>query len=872
MSLREGFNLSGLAIKYARLTVCFWLVIVIAGLFAFSSLKYALFPDIAFPVVIVNAQAPLATAEEIEAQVTNPLEQSLQTLAKLDKLSSSSYPGQAGLTLLFSPGTGIESSAQAVETALKGLSLPPQTTFDVIPFNLNESTAASYAIASNSKSLDELTETAQAQIVPVIAKLTGVLKVKLLGTASQSSADFATLVRFDNRNAIAFEVIKRENANTLEVVSRVEEAVGQLQADIPQVQIFLAQTQADYIREATQATIDALILAVVLAIAVIFLFLRNWQATLITALAIPLSLLGTSIVMALSGFNLETITLLAIALVIGIVVDDAIVEVENITRYLEAGETPKQAAILATREIGLTVSASTLTIVAVFLPVALMGGTVGQFFKPFGLTVSAAVLTSLLIARTLTPVLAVYWLKASQSQNINYKTPSFTHSYYKVLHWSLHHRRLVAGLAIGTFIAGVSLIPLIPQGFIPKLNRGEFNIVYTAPLPPLLTSQNRVLPSKPDSAPSAEEFGWLSEINPTRILLKRSRSVAQELEAVVWRSPAVESIYTVVGEGKPNQGKLYIKLEPKRQPNTAEVKEELRAALPILPGITTSVEDIPFINTSRDKSLEIALVGDDLNTLRSAAQTLKARVAKLPGFVDVSSSEADQSSIEHQNGQRVVYLSANLSKGQALGEATDQVVRIAQTLLPNGVNLELGGDSGRSSEVLGSFAGTLSLSVICMLAVLVWLFGRVLEPLVVALSLPLSIVGAMLGLLISRSDFGIISLIGLIFLLGLLDKNAVLLIDYVNQLRQAGLSRTGAILKTGVVRLRPILMTTASTILGMLPIALGIGAGAELRQPMAVAIIGGLITSSLLSLIVVPVIYTLLEDGWIKVFKRQKVG
>ena len=868
MSFKERFNLSGLAIKYARLTVCFWLAVAIAGLFAFSSLKYALLPDIAFPVVIVNAQAPLATAEEIEAQVTNPLEKSLQSLAGLDELTSSSYPGQTALTLLFSPGTSLESSSQAVEIALRGLSLPSQTTFDVIPFNLNESTAVSYAIASDSKSLDELTKIAQAQIIPAIAKLTGVLKVNLLGTASQSSADFATLVRFNNRNAIAFEVIKRENANTLEVVSRVEEAVGQLQADIPQVQISLAQTQADYIREATQATIDALILAVVLAIAVIFLFLRNWQATLITALAIPLSLLGTSIVMALSEFNLETITLLAIALVIGIVVDDAIVEVENITRYLEAGKTPLQAAILATREIGLTVSASTLTIVAVFLPIALMGGTVGQFFKPFGLTVSAAVLISLLIARTLTPVLAVYWLKANPSQRTNYST-SFTDYYYRVLHWSLHHRQLVAALAAIIFISGVSLIPLIPQGFIPKLNRGEFNIVYTAPFPPLLTSQNRVLPSKPDSAPIAEEFDWLSNINPTRILLNKSRSVAQELEAVVWRSPAVESVYTVVGEGKPNQGKLYIKLKPKRQSSTAEVQEELRAALPILPGVTTSVEDIPFINTSRDKSLEIALVGDDLNALRSTAQTLKSRVVKLPGFVDVTSSQADQSSIKHQNGQRVVYLSANLSEGQALGEATDQVVKIAQTLLPDGVNLKLGGDSGRSSEVLGSFAGTLSLSVICMLAVLVWLFGRVLEPLVVALSLPLSIVGAMLGLLISRSDFGIISLIGLIFLLGLLDKNAVLLIDYANQLRQSGLSRTEAILKTGVVRLRPILMTTASTILGMLPITLGIGAGAELRQPMAVAIIGGLITCSLLSLIVVPVIYTLLEDGWIKMFKRQ---
>ncbi|NER97984.1 MAG: efflux RND transporter permease subunit, partial [Symploca sp. SIO1B1] len=194
---------------------------------------------------------------------------------------------------------------------------------------------------------------------------------------------------------------------------------------------------------------------------------------------------------------------------------------------------------------------------------------------------------------------------------------------------------------------------------------------------------------------------------------------------------------------------------------------------------------------------------------------------------------------------------------------------VAQDILPDGVEIDLKGDSARIGSIFGSFAGTLALSVICMLSLLLLVFGRLLEPLVVGLSLPLSIVGAMLALLVTQSDFGMISLIGLIFLLGLLDKNALLLMDYANQLRKSGLSRTEAVLETGVVRLRPIMMTTASTILGMLPIALGLGAGSELRQPMAVAIIGGLITSTLLSLIVVPVLYTLLEDLWLKVFKRS---
>ncbi|MGH2416451.1 MAG: efflux RND transporter permease subunit, partial [Microcystaceae cyanobacterium] len=341
------------------------------------------------------------------------------------------------------------------------------------------------------------------------------LKVNLLGDSS--STNFPTLVRFNGQDALAFQVIKRGDANTLEVVSQVEKAVKQLQADLPEVQLVLAETQAKYIREATHATIDALILAIILAILVIFPFLRSFRATLITALAIPISLLGTCIIMAISGFNLETITLLALALVIGIVVDDAIVDVENISRHIDQGETPKQAAIRGTNEIGLAVSASTLTIMAVFLPVAFMGRSVGQFFKPFGLIVSAAVLFSLLVARTLSPVLAVYWLKPKQREQGRRgdKPPSpITNRYRNLLHWSLYHRKIVLGIAILSFIVGIALIPLIPKGFIPKLDRGEFNIVYTTPLPKLLSRLNSENSQLPIQNPKSEDgaFAWLTDL------------------------------------------------------------------------------------------------------------------------------------------------------------------------------------------------------------------------------------------------------------------------------------------------------------------------------------------------------------------------
>ncbi|MGB3138835.1 MAG: efflux RND transporter permease subunit, partial [Nodosilinea sp.] len=293
---------------------------------------------------------------------------------------------------------------------------------------------------------------------------------------------------------------------------------------------------------------------------------------------------------------------------------------------------------------------------------------------------------------------------------------------------------------------------------------------------------------------------------------------------------------------------------------------------PEFPGVTTSVEDLQFIDTGGEKPLQVVLVGDNLDSLTQAAIAIKDQVEALPGFVDVSITGGEdngQTEIHRRSGQRVAYVTANLSAGQALGQATDQVVAIANNVIPAGVSLDLGGDSARLNEVLGSFGFTLGLGAACMIAVLLVPFGRLLEPAVVGLSLPFALVGSMLALLITQSDFGMISVIGLLFLLGLLDKNALLLMDYINQLRRAGFKRDRAIQATGQVRLRPILMTTASTVLGMLPIALGLGAGAELRQPMAVAIIGGLITSTLLSLVVVPVLYTLLEDGWQKLSRSQ---
>ncbi|NJL84018.1 MAG: efflux RND transporter permease subunit, partial [Chloroflexaceae bacterium] len=715
----------------------------------------------------------------------------------------------------------------------------------------------------------------------------GVLKVNILGVAAATSpastaalpleaTHFSTLARFNGREALVLEVIKQETANTLEVAGAVAQKINQIAASLPQIQLSLSQTQADYIREATQSTLDALILAVILAVVVILVFLRNWRATLVAALAIPISLMVAFLVMAIAGLNLETITLLAIALVVGIIVDDAIVEVENVARHVEAGKSPKEAAIVATNEIGLTVTASTLTIAAVFVPVAFMQGTVGQFFKPFGLTVSVAVLASLLVARTLSPVLSIYCFPVKSTPSRG-ESQIFAFSlaeawvmerYRQLLAWALNHRTWVVSLALLSLVVGVGLIPLVPNGFIPKLDRGEFNLFYTTELPRL--SLASPAPTATPPAPNTSEddtFAWLDDIaqSPTRLLLRRTARLGESLESEVRRSPEVASVLSVAGlNGAPNKGKLYIKLRSDRAATTAQVQEQLRSTLASLPGVTTSIEDIPFVEAGGEKNLQLALVGDDLTRLQQTAQTLQSRLADLPAFVDVTTSLAKDSlsKIDRRNGDRVVYVSANVRSDWALGEASDRASQAAQALLPAGITLKLGGDSAYSRSVITGFTTTFALAVVCLLGVLIAQFGRLLEPLVIGLCLPLALVGSMVALLVTGSAFGVISLIGLLFLLGLLDKNAILLLDYANQLRQNGKSRREALMETGVVRLRPIVMTTASTIFGMLPLALGWGAGAELRQPMAVVIIGGLLTSSLLSLIVVPVVYTLLEDGW----------
>lgn len=899
-SLRERLNISRMAIRYPWLTIGFWIAVFVAGVLAFSSLKFALFPDITFPVVVVNASVPGKTAVETEQQLTRPIEQTFQGLEGVTDVDSITYPGQSVISVRFEVGTDLERSSQTVEGRLKAASLPKGATSKVIPINLNEASVSSYAIESDRRSLTQLTQTTKDSIIPALERIPGVLKVNFIGEPvtidltqqtdlKKALTQGGNQVRFNGREALAVQIVKRGDANTLEVADAAAETIQQLRTQFPDVRLTLAATQADYIRAANGETINALIEAIVISTLVIFPFLWSWRATFISALAIPTSLLGTAIVMAIYGFNLETITLLALAMIVGNVVDDAIVDVENITRHIEQGKTPRQAALSATDEIGLTVTAATLTVVAVFLPIGVMGGVLGQFFRPFGITISAAMVTSLLVSRTLSPLLAAYWLKPSRKRENQSNGTSGTgvkgmaRYYRNWLQWSLGHRWIVVGISVLSFVVGIALIPLIPKGFIPKLDRGEFNVTYVAPqptIPPELQAALAALAKQPSPEVLAQQAA-AGQIPPEQLAaaqrppklppfnpLQDSLEVAGTLDEFIRKSPQVDSVFTIVGsrQGEPNKGTIYVKLKPDRLLSTADVQDQFRQQLPQISGVTTSVEDLQFVDTGGEKPFQIRLVGEDLAALNRAARDLRTKLEDIPGLEDISTTADDNTgdtitTVRRHDGRRIVAISANLGQTLPIGEATDRAVAAAQTVLPAGITLDLGGDSAQAQEILGSFGRTLALSVLCIILVLFFLFKSWTDTVVVLVSLPLSIVGAMLGLLVARSDFGMISLLGIIFLLGLTNKNAILIVDYIKQLRQSGVERDAAILEATPIRLRPILMTTAATILGMMPLALGLGAGSELRTPMAISIMGGLITSTLLSLLVVPVIYALLDDA-----------
>jgi multidrug efflux pump subunit AcrB len=770
-----------------------------------------------------------------------------------------------------------------------------------------------------------------------------------LGDVSDSNAEPRQLARLNGKPVVAFSILRSTGSTLVTVEEGVQAAVKELQKTLPKdVKLQLIYTQADFIRESYYASIDALGLGAGLAVLTILVFLRDWRATLITAVALPLSVIPTFVILKIMGYTLNGMTLLALALVVGILVDDAIVEIENIERHMQMGKTPFKAALDASAEIGLAVVATTMSIVAVFMPVAFMPGIPGQFFRPFGITVAASVLFSLLVARTVTPMMAAYLLKDKGHHQVKQtleelKKDQFTYQYRRLLTWSLKHRVVTLIVAFIFFVASLQLLPLIPKGFIDKTDTGLATI--SIELPPGSTLQ--------DTDQAIQQT--------TRLLLNHPLSTAIESVLATAGAPAVTSNRGGGGGGAGgvNTATLYVKLKAVDQRPAGqhsqhvgqeEFEQTLRSELTQVPGVRIGFSQGRL---GSKKELSVLLKSENPIALNKVSETLLSQMRALPGLMEVTSSAslvkpeilvkpdpdraADQGvsvqaiartaslatlgdndanlakfdlpdrqipirvqleprfrddidtlknlQVPAKNGTlvplmavadislgngpsvinrfdraRQVSLEANL-QGIKLGEANTKVNNLpALKNLPSDVTQEAFGDAKVMQDVFSGFAGALSTAVLFIYAVLVLLFSNFLHPVTIMAALPLSIGGALLGLMVAQKSLGLYALIGVVLLMGIVTKNSILLVDYAILNQHEGKPLYKAVLESGVARLRPIIMTTIAMVAGMVPIALGIGAGSQVRAPMAIAVIGGLMTSTLLTLIVIPVVYTYMEN------------
>ena len=745
------------------------------------------------------------------------------------------------------------------------------------------------------------------------------------------------------QRAVGIEIRRVSKANVVAVADGVAADVARLQAELPPgVTIQVVRDESRWTRSSLEDVEIALFLGALLTVAIVFLFLNSWRSTVITGLTLPVSVISAFIAIFAFGFTLNTMTLMALSLAIGILIDDAIVVRENIVRHVERGEDHYTAARNGTSEIGFAVLATSLSVISVFVPVAFMGGIVGKFFYQFGITVAFAVAVSLFVSFTLDPMLSSLWYDP-QSEGHARRGPigralgrfnegfrGVSRRYRGVIAWALEHRVATMGLAIAAFAAAVGLMAVGAVGgqFMPK---------------------------------SDEERTAVSFETPVGSSLEYTRSRGLEIDRVLQARPEVAYTYLSVGgdaQQSVNKGSIYVKLKPKheRRLSQQQLETALRAQFRQLRGVTAYVQ--PPSMGGGQLPIQINVQGPDLARLQEISDRVLAATRQTPGAVEMRSSlegrkpefvvdvdrdlaanlglsiggvagtlrtvltgtEAttfeDAAGLEHEvivrvadayrtsaadlaripvatgtidrgtMAPRLVPLGqiARIGAGLAPGEIKRQDLqrlarvegnyenisltevmngireRLATVQLPPGYRLRIGGESADFAETVGYILESLALAVIFVYLILASQFGSFLQPLAIMLSLPLSFVGVILGLMVTSDTFNIMSMIGIIMLMGLVTKNAILLIDFVNKARARGQDRRSALINAGELRLRPIVMTTLAMIFGMLPTAMALGDGGEFRAPMARAVIGGLITSTLLTLIVVPVVYTYLDD------------
>ncbi|MBD2596536.1 efflux RND transporter permease subunit [Nostoc spongiaeforme FACHB-130] len=763
----------------------------------------------------------------------------------------------------------------------------------------------------------------------------GSIPLSSLGTVEDKYADVRQTARLDNQPVVAFQVLRSTGSVVVSVEQGVKAAVAELQKTLPpDIKIELIFTRADIIRQSYQSTIDELIQASVLAIIVILLFLRDWRATLITAVALPLSMIPTFAVQQALGYTLNNMTLLALALAVGNLVDDAVVEIENMERHIAMGKSPWEAAFDSSDEVGLAVMASSATIIAVFLPVAFMGGVPGQFFQPFGVTVAVSTIFSTMVARMITPMMGAYLLKDKKHQSsatdaknrlsqIFYrqiKKQPAKHQfqpYKSLLQTALRHKLTTIAIAMAFFIASLMLVPLIPKGFVDDGDFGISNVSIEVPPGSTLEDVNKVVTQATDiirQNPVVAKVLATEEINSATLSIqlkpKEERNISQkqfeeQIRPLFQEIPGARISFQSQSPGDSRKG-LSIVLRSENPEALTQAANDLEKQMRNLPGLvevssTASLvkpEILVIPNPQRAADLgvtvqaiartaSLATIGDndanlakfnlsdrqipiriqinptaraDINTIRNLqVPSQNGSLVPLVAVADIKFGSGP-ATISRYDRARQVALEANL-QSISLGEAVKAVNQLpAMQNLPPGVVQQPSGSAKIMQEIFGRFGGALALAIMCIYAILVLLYNNFLHPLSIMAALPFCLGGALFALMVAQKPLGIYALIGIVLLMGIVTKNSILLVDYTIINMQEGKNQRQALIEAGVSRLRPIMMTSLATIAGTLPLALGIGAGSEVRQPMGIAIMGGFTTSTLLTLVVVPVIFSYIDN------------
>jgi HAE1 family hydrophobic/amphiphilic exporter-1 len=768
----------------------------------------------------------------------------------------------------------------------------------------------------------------------VIASPGGVpIYLRQLGRAVDGIEEERSYSLVDGRPALALDIQKQSGSNTVEVADGVKATIARVAAELPpDVQLRIVRDNSKFIRDSVEDVQITMVIGALLTVMIVFIFLASWRSTVITGLTLPVSVISAFIVMKALGFTLNILTLMGLSLAIGLLIDDAIVVRENIVRHMQQGEDHLRAASVGTSEIGLAVMATTFSIIAVFGPVAFMGGIVGRFFYQFGITVAFAVAVSLFVSFTLDPMLSSRWYDPDVENGhkgrlgralavANYQVVRVRRLLEHVLPWALRHRYTVMALGLASVVLAIGLFGRLGSSFMTEADRGDMQISFKA-----------------DPGTS----------------LKESIEIARRLDEIARRHPAVVYTYATIGAGgaQPiNEGQVYVKLKPRneRAAGSTALMQEMRYRVAGIRGLRLTVESAEQMG--QGQPIQVSLRGTDLAGLDLHGARLAGVARKTPGMVDVGTSiekgkpetrirldrqaaadlgldlggiastvrglvagevagkfedpdgdsydvrvrlaeeqrrqDIDLALLDLQGGRgglvplsqvaridpasgpsnirrydlmREVRLTANTS-GRSLGEVINDFKKQAAAMgLPPGYSIVYSGQTEDMAESFYYIYRSLVLAVVFIYAILASQFRSFFHPLAIMLSLPLSLIGVAVLLALAGDTLNIMSMIGLIMLMGLVTKNAILMVDFTNVLRRQGEARATALVKAAGIRLRPILMTTLAMIFGMLPLAFEIGSGSEFRAPMARAVIGGLITSTVLTLVVVPVAYTFLDD------------